>query len=54
MNLDHRSRLVARPFNRNGEDALFAATPPLEGLKFLVSMVASQKGRSTRKTVTIL
>lgn len=36
-----RSRLVAREINTYKRDDLFAATPPLEALKLLLSMAAS-------------
>ena len=38
----YRSRLVAKEFNRgDGEDGLFAGTPPLEALKLLISEAAT-------------
>ena len=46
---DYRSRYVGKEFNR-GQVAtpdLFAATPPLEALKLLVSTCATEKGRGT-------
>ena len=42
---DYRSRLVARDF-KDETDSMFAATPPLEALKYLISMAASQRGSS--------
>ena len=42
-NPNYRSRLVAQEF-RDGTPSLFAATPPLEALKILFSLAASEKG----------
>ena len=41
-NEDYRSRIVARQF-RGNEESMFAATPPLEALKYLLSLAASQR-----------
>ena len=42
---NYRSRLVAREINTYKRDDLFAATPPLEALKMIISMTAtSNKG----------
>ena len=38
---NYRSRLVAREINTHKRDDFFVATPPLEALKLLLSMVAS-------------
>ena len=38
-NPNYRSRLVAREINTHKRDDLFAATPPLEALKLILSMV---------------
>ena len=38
---NYRSRLVARELNTHKRDDLFAATPPLEALKIILSMTAS-------------
>ena len=46
-NPDIRSRLVGKEFNNGEEDGLFAATPPLEALRLLVSDAAT-KGRQGR------
>ena len=46
---DYRSRLVGREINRDKEkrEDLFAATPPLESLKYIISKCASnQKGKN--------
>ena len=50
MNPDYRSRLVAKEINKDNRDDLFAATPPLEALKILISMampegVGYEKGK---------
>ena len=46
---NYRSRLVAKEFNNSEEEHLFAATPPLEALKFLLSDVATLKGGGVKK-----
>ena len=48
-----RSRLVAQELNRSKQPELFAATPPIEFIKFLVSCCASSpwSGRPTRLMV---
>ena len=38
---NYRSRLVAREINTYKRDDLFAATPPLEALKMIISMAAT-------------
>ena len=38
---DYRSRLVAKEFNDGAQEGLFAATPPLEALRMLVSEAAT-------------
>ena len=40
-NPNYRSRLVAREINTHKRDDLFAATPPLEALKLILSMTAT-------------
>ena len=42
VNPNYRSRLVAREINTHKRDDLFAATPPLEALKVILSMTAIQ------------
>ena len=53
----HRSRLVAQQFNDGkggeGQDTLFAATPPIESLKAIVSEAASKGRRSQDGTIGI-
>merc|ERR1712051_1184798 len=38
---NYRSRLVGKEFNTGQEDGLFASTPPLEALRWLVSEAAT-------------
>ena len=38
---DYRSRLVAREIRRKGEEPIFAPSPPLESLRLIVSMAAT-------------
>ena len=38
---NYRSRLVAREINTNKRDDLFAATPPLEALKIILSLITT-------------
>ncbi len=40
-NPDYRSRLVAKDFKTGDRPDLFAATPPLEALKMIISIAAS-------------
>ena len=37
-----RARLVAREMRGAGEEAIFAPTPPLEGLRTVLSLAATQ------------
>ena len=39
------SRLVAKEFNDGAGEGLFASTPPLEALRFLISETATVRGR---------
>ena len=50
-----RSRLVGREFNVGKDDTLYAATPPLEALRFVLSFAAtrSEPGSTTRRCVMI-
>ena len=54
-NPNYRSRFVAKEFNDGygGEAAWFAATPPLEALKLLISSAATRSGGRGRKAVMI-
>ena len=38
---DNRSRFVAKEINTGGEEGLYASTPPLEALRWLLSEAAS-------------
>ena len=39
---NYRSRLVAREIRRKGEDSIFAPTPPLESLRTILSLTATE------------
>ena len=41
QNPNHRSRLVAKEFRRGAQDGVFAATPPLEAVRLLISDAAT-------------
>ena len=46
---NYRSRLVGREFNTSKDDSLYAATPPLEALRLIVSYAATiQWGRKVK------
>ena len=44
----HRSRLVAQQFNTGPADDMFAATPPTETLKMVISEAATGRGRGRK------
>ena len=44
QNPNYRSRMVGKEFNDGVLEGLFAATPPLEALRLLLSHAASYKG----------
>ena len=46
---NHRSRIVAKEIRTDSRPDLFAATPPVEHIKYLISRVASSQ-RSSRPT----
>ena len=46
-NIDYRSRLVGREFNVGRDDALYAATPPLEALRLIISNAATTCAENT-------
>ena len=48
-----RCRLVAKEFNNGVEDGLFAATPPLEALRLLVSSAATVKTGAENNVIMI-
>eukprot|EP00435_Cladocopium_sp_Y103_P064420 s364_g26.t1 len=43
-NPNYRSRLVVQEVRTSGTEAIFAATPPLESIRFLLSLQRSKKG----------
>ena len=43
---NYRPRLVAKEINRCKSLDMYAATPPLESIKFIISMAASTKSKS--------
>ena len=45
---DHRSRLVALEFNEYTDPSLFAATPPLEAMRYIVHRAATNRYGSNR------
>jgi len=49
----HRSRFVGKEFNDGKDATLFAATPPLEALRLLVSEAATDDGGHHRKVIMI-
>jgi hypothetical protein len=49
----YRSRLVAKEFNNGKEDGLFAGTPPLEALRYLVHEAATVDGDNDDKVMMI-
>ena len=50
----YRSRLVGKEFNDGQMDGLFAATPPLEALRFLVNEVATVRSNAEMGTEVIM
>ena len=53
-NPDHRARLVAREINTHKRDDLFAATPPLESLRAIISSCASNQSATDPKDRYVL
>ena len=54
LNPEFRSRLVAKDFNNGKEEGIFAATPPLEALKYFISEAATvEKGKKHNKIIMI-
>ena len=51
---DIRSRLVAKEMAFRNNDDFFAATPPLEALRLLLSDLASRLGRGTRSEIKMM
>ena len=52
-NPNMRSRYVGREFNDSKMDGLFAATPPLEGLRYLLHRAATTAGGSRSKCLMV-
>lgn len=52
-NVDVRSRLVGREFNVGRDDALYAATPPLEALRVIISHAATFTCGSAHREVMV-
>ena len=52
-NVDCRSRLVGREFNIGRDDALYAATPPLEALRIIVSDAATVAGEAEKREIMV-
>ena len=50
---NYRSRLVGREFNIGRDDALYAATPPLEALRLVISHAATHQSDGVRRMVMI-
>ena len=53
-NKNIRSRFVAKEFNTGNEEGLFAATPPLEALKYLISQVATTEPNHGEEAVIMI
>ena len=51
---NYRSRLVAKDFNQGKEEGIFAATPPLEALKLLISDVATVGEKGTEEKILMV
>ena len=53
---DYRSRLVAKEFNNGQEEGLYASTPPLEALRWLLSHAATvdQKTKKYEEKVILI
>ena len=50
----YRSRFVGKEFNDGPQDGLFAATPPLEALKLLISELATYDDMNEEKKVVMI
>ena len=51
VNADYRSRLVAMEFNEYADPALFAATPTLEAMRYIIHRAATNRHGSKRHSV---
>ena len=54
MNPDIRSRLVGREFNNMRDDSLYAATPPIEALRLVLSDAATMDPKEPRKRKEVM
>eukprot|EP00973_Karenia_brevis_P061009 8483342-Karenia_brevis.AAC.1 len=54
VNPKYRSRLVAKQFKTSNEPELYAATPPLEALKIIISRAATKDEKHRRLTRKIM
>ena len=52
-NPNYRSRFVGKEFNTGAGDGLFAATPPLEALRLLISESATRRKGGERKVIMV-
>ena len=52
-NPNHRARYVGREFNNSKMDGLFAATPPLEALRYLVHRAATRSFNGKEKGIMV-
>ena len=50
---EYRSRLVGREFNVGKDDALYAATPPLEALRLIISHAATYSDGGPQRVIMI-
>ncbi len=48
-NPKYRSRLAAKDFKRHNDPDVYTATPPIEMLRFLVSVAATGRSRRGRR-----
>ena len=53
-NPNYRSRFVGKEFNNGVEEGLFAATPPLEALKAMISELATEDEGEVEETVLMI
>ena len=51
VNPDYRSRLVAMEFNEYSDPSLFAATPPLEAMRYIIHRAATNRADGKRFSV---
>ena len=54
QNPNYRARLVAREIKRDKRDDLFAATPPLESLRMVISICASHQFEAPENNFLIM